>query len=127
MPYPGLLHPELRGQATADPYLDRRHSDTVLAQPLWVGSAFCALRRSEQLRLPGAWGVHCPSRAVRLHHLPGPGAQFPRCAVCLLWRADLRLQPSCWMSTIQDLGKVWLAAGRLLTVWWKMPSLGLRL
>ena len=41
MPHPGLLHPEplpLR-QATADPYLRRRHSNTVLAQSLrgvWV-------------------------------------------------------------------------------------------
>ena len=50
-----------------------------------------------------------------------------RCAVCLLWRADLRLRP-CWqMSTIQDLRKMWLAAGNLLKVWWKMSSLGLRL
>ena len=30
-------------QATADLYLHRRHSDTVLAQSLWVGHAFCAL------------------------------------------------------------------------------------
>ena len=37
-------------QATADPYFCRRHSDTVLAQSLWVGHAFCALPRSEQLR-----------------------------------------------------------------------------
>ena len=37
MSYPGLLHPEhlpLR-QATADPYLFRRHANTVLAHPLW--------------------------------------------------------------------------------------------
>ena len=37
MPYPGLLHPEplpLR-QSTADPYLLRRQSDTVLPQSLW--------------------------------------------------------------------------------------------
>ena len=37
MPCPGLLHPEplpLR-QSSADPDLPRRHSDTVLAQPLW--------------------------------------------------------------------------------------------
>ena len=37
MPHPGLLHPEpppLR-QSTADPYLHRRHSDTVLSQSLW--------------------------------------------------------------------------------------------
>ena len=32
MPYPGLLHPEPLRQATADPYLHRGHSDTVLAQ-----------------------------------------------------------------------------------------------
>ena len=38
-----------------------------------VGPEFCALPRSEQLRQPGAWQVHCP-----------------RCAVCLLWGADLR-------------------------------------
>ena len=38
MPYPGLLHPEPLQQATADLYLHRRHSNTVLAQSLWVGS-----------------------------------------------------------------------------------------
>ena len=38
----GLLHPEPLQQATADPYLHRRHSDTLLAQSLWVGHAFCA-------------------------------------------------------------------------------------
>ena len=32
-----------------------------------------------------------------------------RCAVCLLWGADLRLQPSWQMSTIQD--PRWLATG----------------
>ena len=52
MPYPGLLHLESLPlwQATADWYLHRRHSDTVLAQSLWVGHVFCALPRSEQLR-----------------------------------------------------------------------------
>ena len=37
MPYPDLLHPEplTLQQATADPYLCRRHSNTVLAQSLW--------------------------------------------------------------------------------------------
>ena len=37
MPHPGLLHPEplpLR-ESTADPYLHRRHSNTVLSQLLW--------------------------------------------------------------------------------------------
>ena len=40
-----------------------------------------------------------------------------RCAVCLLCRANLRLQPSWRLSTIQDLRKMWLAARSLLTVW----------
>ena len=31
------------------------------------------------------------------------------------------------MSTVQDPRKTWLATGSLLTVWWKMQSLGLRL
>ena len=50
-----------------------------------------------------------------------------RCAMCLLWGADLWLWPSWWMSTIQDPRKTWLATGGLLTVWWRMPALGLRL
>ena len=47
MPYPGLLHLECLPlqQATAEPYLHRRHSATVLAQSLWFGHAFCALYR----------------------------------------------------------------------------------
>ena len=47
--------------------------------------------------------------------------------MCLLWGADLRLQPSWQMSTVQDPRKTWLATGSLLTVWWRMPSLGPRL
>ena len=35
MPYPGLLHPEPLQQSTADPYLQRRHSNRVLSQSLW--------------------------------------------------------------------------------------------
>ena len=31
-------------------YLHRRHSDTVLAQSLWVGHEFCSFPRSEQFR-----------------------------------------------------------------------------
>ena len=50
-----------------------------------------------------------------------------RCAVCLLWGADLWLQPSWRMSTYQDPRKTWLATGSLLRVWWRMPSLGPRL
>ena len=37
MPYPGLLHPEPLPlqQSTSNPYLHRRHSNTVLSQSLW--------------------------------------------------------------------------------------------
>ena len=35
MPYPGLLHPEPLWQATADPYLHKRPSNTFLAHSLW--------------------------------------------------------------------------------------------
>ena len=50
-----------------------------------------------------------------------------RCTMCLLWGADLRLWHSWQMSTVQDPRKTWLATGGLLTVWWKMLSLGPRL
>ena len=50
MPYPGLLYPEPLQQTTGDPHLHRRHSDTVLAQSLWVEHLFYAISRSEQLR-----------------------------------------------------------------------------
>ena len=50
-----------------------------------------------------------------------------RCAMYLLWGADLWPQPSWWMSTVQDPRKTWLATGSLLTVWWRMPSLVPRL
>ena len=52
---------------------------------------------------------------------------FPGCVVCLLWGADLRLQPSWQMSTIQDPRETWLATGSLLTLWWRMPSLAWRI
>ena len=47
-----------------------------------------------------------------------------RCAMCLLWGADLRLQPSWQMSIVQDPRKTWLVIGSLLTVWWKLPVSG---
>ena len=100
-----------------------------------TGPAFCALPRSKQLRPPGALQAHPPrlwcvlsspwSQSISFlgvqqeHHL--------RCAVCLLWRVDLRLQSSWQMSTVQDPRKTWLATEGLLTVWWRMPSLGPRL
>ena len=60
---------------------------------------------------------------------PFPATQFPgcafRCAVCLFWGADLWLQPSQRVSSVQDPRKAWLAPANLLAVWWRMPSLGL--
>ena len=117
------------------PYLPRRHPDTVPALSRSVWHAFCALLRCEQLREPGVWQAHFTRWAMHLNYLPSPSLSVSlwarkhclACVICLLWRADLWLQPSLWMSTIQDLRKTWLAAGSLLTVWWKMPSLGLRL
>ena len=50
-----------------------------------------------------------------------------RGAVCLLRGAYLRLLHSWQMSTVQDPRKTRIATGSLLTVWWKMPSLGSRL
>ena len=64
---------------------------------------------------------------VRLLGLPGaPWERRLRCAVCLLWGADLRLWPSWQMSTVQDPRKMRLATGSLLTVWWRMPVSGFK-
>ena len=38
-----------------------------------VGCVFCALLKSEQLRQPDPWRMHCPRWAVYLNHLPGLG------------------------------------------------------
>ena len=100
---PGLLKPEPLSlwQATSDLRLCRRHSNT---------------QRQVWLSLPG------------LLSFPGtPQQHSPRSALCLLWEADPRLLCSWQMSTIQDTRKTWLATGSLLTVWWKMSSLGPRL
>ena len=88
----------------------------------WV--AFCVLPRSKHLRQPGAWRARCPRWSVCLNHLPAPAALCPGCPTALLRGADLRLWSSWQMSTIQDLRKTWLAAGSLLTVWWRMSSQG---
>ena len=75
-------------------------------------------------------GGRCILSPPRSQLLRIPGAQQEcrlRWAVCLLWGADLQLRPSWQMSTAQDPRKTWLATGSLLAVWWRMPSLGLRL
>ena len=46
------------------------------------------------------------------------------CAVCLFWGSDLRLWYLCQISAVQDPRKMWWTTGSLLTVWWKMRSLG---
>ena len=86
----------------------RRHSDTVLAQSLWVGRVFCVLLRSEQLQRPGAWWACCPWWAVHLNYLSCPGLFVSQVcwvrtisgALFLLCRPDLRLRPSWQMSTV---------------------------
>ena len=73
---------------------------------------------------------------MHLNHLPGSKCSVSwvchkstglRCAVCLFWGFDLRLQPSWWMSTVQDPRKTWLATGSLLTVWWRMLVSGVEI
>ena len=45
-----------------------------------VGPVLYALTRSEQLRQPGAWQVHCPRGDVSLNQLPGPHSLISHCA-----------------------------------------------
>ena len=46
-----------------------------------VECAFCSLPRSQQLRWPGAWWVHCPKWAVHLNHFLGPYHSVYWCTV----------------------------------------------
>ena len=65
-------------------------------------------------------GVMCLiTSPVPADRFPGCAAGAPslRCDVCLIWEADLWLQPSWRLSTVQDPRKTWLATGSLLTVW----------
>ena len=135
MPCPDLLHSEPLWQAIADltsPGGTQTQFWLSLGQFGMHFVPFPGLSSSGNQVL----GKHtAPGGPCILITSPVPASQFP----CVLKSsvsdvqyvssqgADLRLQPSWWMSTIQDLKKVWLAAGSLLTVWWKMPSLGLRL
>ena len=45
-----------------------------------IGSVFCALPRSKELRRPGIWWKHHPRCAVHLITAVVPAAQFPGCA-----------------------------------------------
>jgi len=79
-----------------------------------VGLAFCALPRSKQLRWPGAWRAQSPPvEGWDLSSLRSCCSVFwvynQHTTVCLLWGADLWLQPSWWMWTVQNPKKSWLA------------------
>ena len=77
--------------------------------------------------VPGVQWVLSPPWSQSLGLLGVPQERRHRCAVCLLSGADLRLQPSWQMSTVQYPRKTWFATGSLLPVWWRMPSLGPKL
>ena len=55
-----------------------------------------------------------PPRSQLLGFLCAQWECLLRCAMCLLWGADLWLWPSWWMSTVQDPRKTWLVPGSLL-------------
>ena len=84
----------------------------------FIGPTFCALPRSKQLRWPGTWRVQSPPIGGCVLS-PPPSSQLGflgvqlacllRCSVYLFWGADLWLQPSRGMSTVQNPKKFWLA------------------
>ena len=82
-------------QAADDTYLHRRHSDTVLAQSLWVGPVFYALPSSEYLRQPRAWWAHCSRWLCVLITSLDLAARFPGCAM----RAPSQV---CCMSPLES-------------------------
>ena len=55
-----------------------------------------------ELTLPAGRCVLSPPRSQLLGFLRVQRERCLRCAVCLLWGFDLWLQPSWWMSTVQD-------------------------
>ena len=68
---PGLLCPERLWQSTADPYPHKRHSDTVLAQSLWVGHAFLCPPQVWVAQATRCWQAHCSRWTMHLKHLRG--------------------------------------------------------
>ena len=65
---------------------------------------------------PGGDCVLSPPRSQPLGFLGGCGPAHVRCALCLLWGADLWLQAYQWMPTIQNPRKSWLETGSLIEV-----------
>ena len=92
-----------------------------------VGHLFCALPRSKQLSMPGAWWPHCPGWAMHLNHLPSPRHFVSRVlhestASDVLCVSSGELISGCDPpGRCQPSRKMWLATGSLLTVWWRMP------
>ena len=80
-----------------------------------------------ELTAPGGLCVLVTSQPQPLGFLGALQECCLRCALGLLWGADLWLRPSWQMSAVQDPRKTWLATGSLLTVRWRMLSLGPRL
>ena len=81
---------------------------------VWVAQATRCLMSTVS---PGGGCIVSPPRSQPLGFLGGSGRPHLRCAVCLFWGADLWLQPSRQMSTIQNTKKSWLATGSLLAFW----------
>ena len=94
-----------------EPFTGPSHWGNWVLGEWTVPGGLCILFTSP---VPASWFLRCTTRA------------HPRCAVCLLWGADLRLWHSWQISTLQD-PRMWLAAWSLLTVWCKVQSLGPRL
>ena len=63
------------------------------------------------------YASYAPPNSWLLGFLGEPWGHSPKCAMCLLWGADLQLWHSWWMWTIQDLRKMCFTIGSLLTVW----------
>ena len=65
---------------------------------------------------PGRECILSPPWSQPLSFLGSSGHTHLRCYLCLFWGADLWLQPSQWMSTVQNPKKSWLTTGNLLAV-----------
>ena len=64
------------------------------------------------------WQVHLITSLVPAAWFPGwSQLRLLRCGQCLFWGADIWLQPSRRMSTIQNPRKSWLATRSLPAVW----------
>ena len=90
----------------------------------WLGLHFVSFPRLtssgdqvfHERTLPGGRCILSPPQSQLLGFLCAQWECLLRCAMCLLWGADLWLWPSWWMSTVQDPRKTWLATGGLLSL-----------